>query len=207
MELISNRENPQQLRSRERVEVVLAAAKKILANQGYSKLTLSAVCEIAGVKQTSIYRYWPNKEALLTSIADAFQEEFTIELAKIEDVAFDVPWRDVQQILVAGLAEWCEANPWIYSAQTAIRASKPLHPRLDQILSYFGAKYGHLLKIGGLGVRGEEEVTVTRTYTETLASFMYALEFANHNQPEIDAITKRYTDLLIAYLAPMMQES
>ena len=185
----------------------MAAAKKILATQGYSKLTLSAVCEIAGVKQTSIYRYWPNKEALLTSIADAFQEEFTIELAKIEDVAFDVPWRDVQQILVTGLAEFCEANPWIYSAQTAIRASKPLHPRLDQLLSYFGAKYGHLLKISGLGVRGEEEVTVTRTYTETLASFMYALEFANHNQPEIDAITKRYTDLLIAYLAPMMQES
>lgn len=206
MELISTRENPQQLRSRERVNVVLAATKKILAEDGYSKLTLSAVCEIAGVKQTSIYRYWPNKEALLTSISDVFQEEFTIELAKIEDVAFDVPWREVQKILVVGLAEWCEANFWVYSAQTAIRASKPLHPRLDQLLSYFAAKYGHLLKIGGLGVRGEQEVVVTRTYTETLASFMYALEFANHSQPEIDAITERYTNLVVTYLAPMMQE-
>lgn len=77
MELISSRENPRQMRSRERVHVVLGATKKILAEQGFSKLTLSSVCELAGVKQTSIYRYWPNKEALLTSIADVFQEEST----------------------------------------------------------------------------------------------------------------------------------
>ena len=206
MELISNRENPRQLRSRERVELVLSATKKILAEQGYSKLTLAAVCDIANVKQTSIYRYWPNKEALLTSIADAFQEEFTLELAKIEDLAFDTPWQEVQRILLVGLADWCESNSWIYSSQTAIRASKPLHPRLDQILSYFAAKYGHMLKIGGLGVRGEEEVTVTRTYTEVLATFMYALEFANHSQPEIEAITERYLNLVISYLAPVMQQ-
>ena len=104
MELISNRENPQQLRSRERVNIVLSAAKQILAEDGYSKLTLSAVCEIAGVKQTSIYRYWPNKEALLTSIADAFQEEFTVEMAKIEDIAFDLSWQEVQRILLTNLA-------------------------------------------------------------------------------------------------------
>ena len=206
MELISNRENPQQLRSRERVEIVLSAAKTILAEQGYSKLTLSAVCEIAGVKQTSIYRYWPNKEALLTSIADAFQEEFTAEMAKIEDIAFDLSWQEVQRILLTNLADWCEENSWIYSSQTAIRASKPLHPRLDQILSYFAAKYGHLLKIGGLGVRGEEEVIVTRTYTEVLSTFMYALEFANHNKVEIEAITERYIGLAINYLSPMMQD-
>ena len=205
MELISNRENPQQLRSRERVSVVLSAAKQILAEEGYSKLTLSAVCEIAGVKQTSIYRYWPNKEALLTSIADAFQEEFTIEMAKIEDIAFDLSWQEVQRILLTNLAEWCEENSWIYSSQTAIRASKPLHPRLDQILSYFAAKYGHLLKIGGLGIRGEEEVIVTRTYTEVLSTFMYALEFANHNNAEVEAITERYIGLVINYLTPMMQ--
>ena len=142
----------------------------------------------------------------MTSIADAFQAEFTKELSKVEDIAFDLPWREVQRIVVTSLAEWCEANPWIYSAQTAIRASKPLHPRLDQILSYFASRYGHLLKISGLGVRGEEEVTVTRTYTEVLAFFMYALEFANHNQMEIDAITERYITLVTTYLAPMMQE-
>lgn len=207
MELISSRENPQQLRSRERVEIVLSAAKKILAEQGYSKLTLSSVCEIAGVKQTSIYRYWPNKEALLTSIADAFEQEFTIELAKIEDAAFDLSWQEVQRIILNNLAEWCETNSWIYSSQTAIRASKPLHPRLDQILSYFAAKYGHILKIGGLGVRGEEEVAVTRTYTEVLASFMYALEFANHNEREITTITERYINLITVFLSPIMQES
>lgn len=206
MELISNRENPQQLRSRERVSLVLGATKKILAEDGYSKLTLAAVCDQAGIKQTSIYRYWPNKEALLTSIADVFQEEFTAEIAKIEDIAFDTHWHGIQHLVISGLAEWCEANSWIYSAQTAIRASKPLHPRLDQILSYFAAKYGHLLKIGGLGVRGEEEVIVTRTYTEVLASFMYALEFANHNKQEIKAISERYLSLVIAYLTPMMQE-
>ena len=124
MELVPNRGRPQQLRSKERVDLVMSATKKILAEEGYSNLTLAAVCEQAGVKQTSIYRYWPNKEALLTSIANVFQEEFTLELTKVEDIAFDVPWREVQGILLAGLAEWCEENQWIYSAQTAIRATR-----------------------------------------------------------------------------------
>ncbi|HCL49270.1 MAG TPA: TetR family transcriptional regulator, partial [Rhodobiaceae bacterium] len=47
---------------------MLRTAKDILAERGYSGLTLSAVCERAKIKQTSIYRYWPNQTALLVSL-------------------------------------------------------------------------------------------------------------------------------------------
>ena len=54
--MVLSRENPQQLRAKERVDLVLHTAKDILAERGYSGLTLSAVCERAKIKQTSIER-------------------------------------------------------------------------------------------------------------------------------------------------------
>ena len=70
--MVPTRENPQQMRSRERVETVLKATQEIIAERGYSALSLSAVCERANIKQTSIYRYWPNQSALLVSLISFF---------------------------------------------------------------------------------------------------------------------------------------
>ncbi|MBT5156556.1 MAG: helix-turn-helix transcriptional regulator, partial [Rhodobiaceae bacterium] len=47
--------------------MVLKATQEIIAERGYGGLSLSAVCERANIKQTSIYRYWPNQSALLVS--------------------------------------------------------------------------------------------------------------------------------------------
>jgi hypothetical protein len=40
--MVLSRENPQQLRAKERVDLVLRTAQDILAERGYSGLTLSA---------------------------------------------------------------------------------------------------------------------------------------------------------------------
>ncbi|MEU6780623.1 TetR/AcrR family transcriptional regulator [Nonomuraea angiospora] len=52
---------------------ILEAARKVLAERGYSALTVEAVAAAAGVGKSTIYRWWPNKEALL---ADALAEVF-----------------------------------------------------------------------------------------------------------------------------------
>ncbi|MCG5215807.1 TetR/AcrR family transcriptional regulator [Streptosporangium sp. KLBMP 9127] len=49
------------------------AAREVLAGRGYSALTMEAVAAAAGVGKSTIYRWWPNKEALL---ADALAEVF-----------------------------------------------------------------------------------------------------------------------------------
>ncbi|NUP44451.1 MAG: TetR/AcrR family transcriptional regulator [Streptomyces sp.] len=52
---------------------ILNAARDVLSAQGYPALTIEAVAAAAGVGKTTIYRWWPSKEAL---VADALAEIF-----------------------------------------------------------------------------------------------------------------------------------
>ena len=203
--MVPTRENPQQMRSRERVETVLKAAQEIIAERGYGGLSLSAVCERANIKQTSIYRYWPNQSALLVSLIGFFETDFNEEIKVLEKDAFDVPWKDVQRTLLHRLADYCNNNPWVFGGMAAVRADAGVAARHEQTLDFFATRYAHLLKIGGFAVRGEEEASVSRTYVLLLDSFMFAVSRAQFAQKPVDIIINEFYIVLTSYLEPKMQ--
>lgn len=49
-------------------EAILAAAGELLAEVGFERLTTNLVCERAGLTPPALYRYFPNKYALLTEL-------------------------------------------------------------------------------------------------------------------------------------------
>ena len=203
--MVVSRENPQQLRAKERVSLVLRAAQEILAERGYGGLTLSAVCERAEINQTSIYRYWPNQTALLVSLIGFFEDDYQSRIKLLEELAFDRPWQEVQKVLLQGLADYSRENPWVYAGLAAVRADAGVAQRHEQTLDFFATRYAHLLKIGGFGVRGEEEARVSRTYVLLLDSFMYAVGRANGSEKIINEIIEDYLDVITNYLSPKMQ--
>lgn len=200
-----SRESPQQIRAKERVDLVLRAAQEIMAERGYGGLTLSAVCERANIKQTSIYRYWPNQTALLVSLIGFFEDDYQSRIKLLEEVAFDMPWQEVQKTLLEGLADYSRDNPWVYAGLAAVRADTGVAKRHEQTLDFFATRYAHLLKIGGFAVRGEEEARVSRTYVLLLDSFMFAVGRAEGSENLISEIIEDYLDVIIKYLTPRMQ--
>jgi len=147
--MTDSRESPQQLRAKERVDLVLKATQEIMAERGYGGLTLSAVCERANIKQTSIYRYWPNQSALLVSVISFFEDDYHTRIKLLEELAFDKPWQEVQEILLRGLADYCIANPWVFAGLAAVRADTGVAQRHEQTLDFFATRFAHLLKFGG----------------------------------------------------------
>ena len=200
-----SRENPQQIRAKERVDLVLRAAQEIMAERGYGGLTLSAVCERANIKQTSIYRYWPNQTALLVSLIGFFEDDYQSRIKLLEEVAFDMPWQEVQKTILLGLADYSRENPWVYAGLAAVRADAGVAKRHEQTLDFFATRYANLLKIGGFAVRGEEEARVSRTYVLLLDSFMFAVGRAEGSENIISEIIEDYLDVIIKYLTPRMQ--
>lgn len=200
-----SRESPQQIRAKERVDLVLRTAQEIMAERGYGGLTLSAVCERANIKQTSIYRYWPNQTALLVSLIGFFEDDYQSRIKLLEEVAFDMPWQEVQKTLLEGLADYSRDNPWVYAGLAAVRADTGVAKRHEQTLDFFATRYAHLLKIGGFAVRGEEEARVSRTYVLLLDSFMFAVGRAEGSENMINEIIEDYLDVIIKYLTPRMQ--
>ena len=69
------RKMPVQARSKMTVAAILEATARVLVECGYERTTTNLVAERAGVSIGSLYEYFPNKEALVGSLARAHVEE------------------------------------------------------------------------------------------------------------------------------------
>jgi len=65
---------PIQLRSRQTFERVLAASGALLAEVGFEQFSTNLVCKRANVTPPALYRYFPNKYALLRELARRLME-------------------------------------------------------------------------------------------------------------------------------------
>ncbi len=67
----NRRRSPKQVRSRAIVDAIVQAGRELLAAEGERSLTTNRIAERAGVSIGSLYRYFPNKDAVLGAIYDA----------------------------------------------------------------------------------------------------------------------------------------
>jgi AcrR family transcriptional regulator len=124
-----------QARSRERLRRVLDAADEVLAAEGPEAFTTTRVAEVAAVSIGSVYRFFPDKEAIVEALAVRY-------------------WSDFED-LVAGVAEADEAQP----------LDDPIGAVLDVLVAGFRARPGFLgLWFGGLrSERVRDATRPTRT--------------------------------------------
>jgi AcrR family transcriptional regulator len=71
---MATKTRPIQLRSRQTFERVLAAAGDLLAEVGIEQFSTNQVCKRANVTPPALYRYFPNKYALLRELARRLME-------------------------------------------------------------------------------------------------------------------------------------
>lgn len=69
------RRTPTQQRSRERVERMLAVATALIAEQGSDAMRMSEVAEKAGVSIGSLYQYFPDKGAIIRTLAERYNAQ------------------------------------------------------------------------------------------------------------------------------------
>jgi AcrR family transcriptional regulator len=64
------RRSPAQQRSRERFETILKEASRLIAERGSDLLKMSEVAERAGISIGSLYQYFPDKAAIVRTLAE-----------------------------------------------------------------------------------------------------------------------------------------
>jgi len=85
------RRAPTQRRSRERVERMLAVATELIAAKGSDAMRMGEVAEKAGVSIGSLYQYFPDKAAIIRTLAERYNAQgracIADELADVRDAA------------------------------------------------------------------------------------------------------------------------
>lgn len=71
-DLTAARREPTQRRSRERVERILGCASALIEQKGSDVMRMSDVAETAGISIGSLYQYFPDKGAIIRTLAERY---------------------------------------------------------------------------------------------------------------------------------------
>ena len=80
------RREPKQARSRVLVGAIVEAGRRILESDGPDALTTNRIAERAGISIGSLYRYFPNKQAIVAAICGGETER------EVESLRAAAPW-------------------------------------------------------------------------------------------------------------------
>ncbi len=75
----SLRQPPRQQRSRARVELILDAAERTFGELGYGRTTTNHIADAAGISVGSLYRWFPDKEAIARQLVDRYLDELSAQ--------------------------------------------------------------------------------------------------------------------------------
>lgn len=71
----TNRRQPTQNRSKERVAVILEAVKELIEEKGIANLKTSEIAKRAKTSEGSIYQYFSDKQTIILSLAEHFMKQ------------------------------------------------------------------------------------------------------------------------------------
>lgn len=69
------RRAPKQERSRERVDEILAVAKRLIGEKGTDAVKMREIAALAGGPISSVYQYFPNKSAIVATLHDRWSSD------------------------------------------------------------------------------------------------------------------------------------
>ncbi|MFT3978787.1 MAG: helix-turn-helix domain-containing protein [Sphingomonas bacterium] len=67
---LAARLRPRQARAQDTFELILETAGQLLESVGFEQLTTNLICQAAGLSPPALYRYFPNKYAVLKELGD-----------------------------------------------------------------------------------------------------------------------------------------
>ncbi|HEU0166076.1 MAG TPA: TetR/AcrR family transcriptional regulator [Thermomicrobiales bacterium] len=186
-------EDPRVQRSR---AAILDAAVSLFVEGGIRAVTVDEVALRSGVAKTTIYRHWPNREALLMDVFRRFDHRFS---APQDGQTPEAYLRVVMEELVATMAEerWRQALPALLDVARRVDEFAELHASMPPGGGSISRAIVRLIEAGVLPPVDPGEVLAQLVGPLTMAA-MFAPAALN------DAFANGIVDRLIAGYAATM---
>jgi AcrR family transcriptional regulator len=183
------------------VRVILDAAARVLARDGYEKASTNRIAEKAGVSVGSLYQYFPNKDALVRALleehlADALARrpaalaDSAVSLSLRERVGLAVQWHlDVHAANPALHQVLTQQAPRVLGEETLRRLERASHEHLEQILRPYRAE-----------LRPRDLSLAAFLYSQCLEAMTHGAVLHHPDRVKDPALAREMTELLVRFL-------
>lgn len=207
------RKQPRQARAAYMVDVIMAAATRVLAADGVVRFTTNHVAEAAGISIGSLYQYFPNKHALLAELACREYERLLTMMraafAATETLELEAGVRGIVTATVDAMPAQAGLARLLMTDMASLQLSQQLTRRLDAVL-------GELMQLSIQHSRRFQSPQQSRDPAQTAAmcmtlcrSLVYATQvdqmLAMSREQLIEAITDQLL-FTLGYSRPAIQD-
>jgi AcrR family transcriptional regulator len=105
------RTNPQQARSQARIDAALDAAVRLLEREGLEAVTTTRVATEAGMAVGSVYRYFPDRAAILDTLWARYLREFGLLMDELNARATVETWDDPVGLVIDAFVDFYRGKP------------------------------------------------------------------------------------------------
>jgi AcrR family transcriptional regulator len=144
---ITVRHEPVQARAAHRIEALLDAAAAVVVEHGIEHLTTALVAERAGASIGTVYRYFPDRVAVLVALAERNLERMRIAVERVLGGQHET-WAEALEAIVAAMVETFREVPSFRALRTGEgldlgpQNREPVAPLfVADIAGYLGARW------------------------------------------------------------------
>ncbi|CAG0931076.1 putative HTH-type transcriptional regulator [Thermoflexales bacterium] len=201
----SIRSIPRQSRSQKTLDLILDTAAELFVEAGYETTTTNAIAEKAGISIGALYRYFPDKDAVLKALADRYQQQshLLFETLFVEDARYLPPEVLLDRLIDPFLSLYRKYPVYAHillgadvSADIAAVSCDMEAEMIAKLAEFFRMLAPHLDK-----TRAHLVAVVSKAVVKLLISLLIASRDAQYQADVIREVKQ----MLLGYLGPVLR--
>ncbi|MCU1636754.1 MAG: TetR family transcriptional regulator [Cryobacterium sp.] len=134
------RTEPLQQRSAERLTALLDAAAAVVDEVGFDRITTAMVAERAGASIGTVYRYYPDRVAVLQALRERAIARFRMRVAEELTISEPETWWDAVDCAVTAFVTLYRSEPGFRIMHFADRERSPINNETDLVSGFFARR-------------------------------------------------------------------
>lgn len=198
------RNAPTQRRSRERLARIARAAGELCAQLGADAVTMEAIAERAETSIGSLYRFYPNRDALLHAVAERYVADLAELLDRDDGSAAEVaalPLGDLVNAMLDPFEAFQRTHPGYFAILFAPQGSSALRAIRGRLRERLAERLEAIIRVRVPRMNPQKRRRVSLAAVEAARAL---LQFIDRSVPRAEqaAMRAELRAMLVAYLAP-----
>jgi len=190
------RRKPQQARGQRRVNTILDAASQVFSELGYEAATTNIIAIRANTSIGSLYQFFPNKEAILNTLATRYTAQVGGLLEKVFE-RHTLPLPVLLTTLIETLTDFYLADPAFQPLFHAVPASSVMRYMADSVCSPIENRLDHALRLSNPAL----DAAVSQFYAGISVYILRALIPLIREPDDRERVQREAIRAVVAYLA------